>query len=429
VKVAILAAGAGGMYCGSCLRDNSLAAGLRQIGHDARLVCLYTPLRSESADASEGEIFYGGINIYLQHASAIFRKAPRWMDWLFDRRWLLRVAGDLGAQTPPAKLADLTADILRGEEGPVRKELHRLVEYLRDEVKPQVVNLPNLMFVGMAQTFARELKVPVVCELTGEDIFLDAMGAEDRQRIGEMIRQRAGHVARFVSTSGYYADRMAEYLGIDRGRIDVVATGLSEEYFVPVKGAKGSARSKVVGYMARICPEKGLDRLVEAMELVRGRAGMGDVKLLAAGYLGARNRKWFEALRHRIARGPMRDGFTFLGEVDRADKIAMLDSVDVFSVPAAYPEAKGIYVLEAMSRGIPVVQPRHGSFVEMIEQTGGGILVEPGNAEKLAGEIANLLENGAEREKLGAAGRAAVEGNFTQRQMAERMAKVYQALL
>ena len=44
------------------------------------------------------------------------------------------------------------------------------------------------MFIGLARTFARELGIPVVCELTGEDIFLDAMGEADRAAMQKSIR-------------------------------------------------------------------------------------------------------------------------------------------------------------------------------------------------------------------------------------------------
>src|SRR4051794_22674708 len=146
VNISILAAGAGGMYCGSCMRDNALAATLQRMGHRVTLVPLYTPLRSEQEVVGTAEVFYGGVNVYLQHATRLFRHTPRVLDWVFDRPWLLNAAGRMGAQTPPEKLAGLTLDILEGEDGAAAKELHRLVDFLRDHVRPQVVNLPNLMF-------------------------------------------------------------------------------------------------------------------------------------------------------------------------------------------------------------------------------------------------------------------------------------------
>ena len=56
MRVVYLIAGAGGMYCGSCLRDNRLAATLIKQGRDVVLVPLYTPIRTDEADVSEGLI-------------------------------------------------------------------------------------------------------------------------------------------------------------------------------------------------------------------------------------------------------------------------------------------------------------------------------------------------------------------------------------
>src|SRR5438874_1172426 len=128
------------MYCGSCMRDNALASALRRKGHQVTLIPLYSPLRSEQhTDTAIPEVYFGGINVYLQHASRLFRHTPRALDWLFDRPWLLNAATNLGAQTSPHKLAQLTLDVLQGEDGAATKELDRLVRFLRDEVKPQVV--------------------------------------------------------------------------------------------------------------------------------------------------------------------------------------------------------------------------------------------------------------------------------------------------
>jgi hypothetical protein len=72
--------GAGSMYCGGCFRDNSLVAALRKQGHQTLMVPLYLPLTLDEPDQSAGTpIFFGGINVYLDQKSALFRKAPRWL--------------------------------------------------------------------------------------------------------------------------------------------------------------------------------------------------------------------------------------------------------------------------------------------------------------------------------------------------------------
>ena len=424
MNISILAAGAAGMYCGSCLRDNALAGALMRLGHKVTLVPLYTPLKTDSADKSIEKVFYGGINSYLQYASGLFRHTPRALDWLFDRPWLLNWAGKFGAQTSPAKLGPFVMSILQGHEGPQAKELERLADFLADDIKPQVASLPNLMFAGAAQHLHKRLGVPIICELTGEDIFLDAMAEPYRTQAQEAIRRAAPHVTRFIATSRYYADRMAEYLAMPRERIEVVYPGITADHFTDANAAED--RPPTVGYFARICPEKGLHKLVEAFAILRRMPGMEKVRLRAAGHLGAAHEAWYADLQKRIAADGLADAFEYAGEVDLAGKLRFLDSVDVLSVPTVYAEAKGMYVLEGLARGVPVVQPDHGAFGELVSLTGGGVLVPPSDAQALASALAKLLSDGESRRAMGDRGRKSVREAFTDAHMAQRMLQVYQ---
>ncbi|HSG38835.1 MAG TPA: glycosyltransferase family 4 protein, partial [Thermoanaerobaculia bacterium] len=169
------------------------------------------------------------------------------------------------------------------------------------------------------------------------------------------------------------------------------------------------------------CPEKGLHLLVEAVRLLEADpAYHGKIRLRAAGWLGARDRAYFEALAGDVE---------YLGEVDREGKSRFLHSLDVLSVPTVYREPKGLFALEAMAHGVPVVQPRHGAFPEMLAATGGGLLVEPGSAEDLARGLARLIDDPGLRAELGRAGRDAVHHRFTAAVEAENVLAVYRQVL
>ena len=424
LRIAILAAGAAGMYCGSCIRDNQLALALKRLGHDVVMIPLYTPVKTDVENASIGTVFYGGVNTWLQHATRIFRRTPRALDWLLDRPWLLSLAGNYGAQTSPAKLGEFTLDILRGETGNTTKELRRLIQFLKEELKPHVVSLPNLMFIGAARMLKRELNAPIVCELTGEDIFLNAMSEPHKSEARQIIRERAKDVDRFVATSRYYAGEMAGYLDVPEEQIAVVYPGIPEEYVQPALGDRHSA-VPTVGYLARICPEKGIDRLVDAMLVLKQKPGFEKTRLKAAGYLGKANAKWYAELERRIKASPLAADYTYLGEVDRTRKLQLLDTVDVLAVPTAYPEPKGLYVLESLARGTPVVLPHHGSFPELVEQTGGGDTHPPGDAQALSDALAGMLSDAAKRRRHGSSGRDAVRENFLDTHMARKMLDVF----
>jgi glycosyltransferase involved in cell wall biosynthesis len=122
------------------------------------------------------------------------------------------------------------------------------------------------------------------------------------------------------------------------------------------------------------------------------------------------------------------DQFEYRGEVDRSEKIEFLRSLDVLSVPATYEEPKGIFLLEAMACGVPVVQPRRGAFPEVVERTGGGLIVEADNPEALADGWIELWRDPARAAALGAAGAAGVRAHHSVDRMAESAESVYEEI-
>jgi glycosyltransferase involved in cell wall biosynthesis len=123
------------------------------------------------------------------------------------------------------------------------------------------------------------------------------------------------------------------------------------------------------------------------------------------------------------------DRTELLGEIDRADKIRFLQSLDVLCVPTVYREPKGLFALEAMANGVPVVLPAHGSFPEMIEETGGGLLYEPESPADLTATLARLLDDADERRALGQRGQAAVHSRRGAGVMAQATAAVFAEVL
>ena len=431
MKICILSSGSAGMYCGSCMRDNTLAAALMRMKHDVTLIPLYTPTKTDIPDVSVKSVFLGGINIYLQHASKLFRYTPRVFNWVLDRPWILNMAGQYGSKKQYSELGELTVDLLRGPKGMAIKEIRRLADFIRNSLKPDVVSLPNLMFMGVAKIFREELNIPVICELTGEDIFLDALDRADQIQARELIRQQVPYVNQFVSTSNFYAGKMAHYLDIPVDRIKVVHPGLPKEFLDAVAHQKqqtGSVEKKLrtIGYMARICPEKGIDKLIEAVCHLKETAGFEDVQLQCAGYLGKRDADFFAELQKKLATSAMRTSMKFLGEVDQAQKIKLLLTSDVFSVPTVYQESKGIYLLEAMACQVPAVQPAHGSFPELLDATQGGVTVAPNDALSLAKALGELLNDPQRCKSMGHGAAAIVNEKFTDIRMAEKMLSIYE---
>lgn len=412
MRIASITAGAAGMFCGSCLKDNALAAALRNRGHDAVLVPTATPIRTDDPDVSVGRVFLGGISIYLEQRSRIFRAIPRALTRWLDHPTLIRLATRRVVGVDYAKLAAMTESMLAGDAGHQRTELRALVNWLRAEVRPEVVLLTNALLSGVAPTLSQSLGVPVVTTLQGDDAFLDALPADSRKRCVEAIRRNDAHTVGYVATCHDYADHMAGYLGLDRDKIDVVYPGIK----LDGHGPGGSAeRQPTVGYFARLCPEKGFHHAVEAFLRAKRLPGMDNARFRAAGWLGPQHRAFFDAQVKRLPSGD----FDHVECPDHASKVRFLRSLDVFTVPTEFREPKGLYLLEAWANGVPVVQPARGSFPELVNATGGGLLVPPGDPDALARGLAELLADPDRRRRMGDQARQVVGERFSAAAMAD----------
>ncbi len=148
LRVAYIAAGAAGMICGSCLRDNALVTALQKLGCDAVLIPTYTPLRLDEEDVSLNQVFFGGINVFLQQKSALFRRLPRSLDRALDHPALLKKVAAGSIPTEARLLGDLALSMLRGSDGYQAKEVERLVDFLEEVIQPHMVNLTNMLIAG-----------------------------------------------------------------------------------------------------------------------------------------------------------------------------------------------------------------------------------------------------------------------------------------
>jgi len=422
-----LTAGAGGMYCGTCLRDNTVAAELMARGHDVSLLPVYTPTRTDETNVSDGHVFCGGISVFLQQRVPFFRHTPAMLDFFWDVPAVIKAATGKGVSVDPKDLGELTVSMLRGEAGYQAKEIDKLIDFLLDRPPYDVIVLPVSLLIALAPALKRELDRPIVCMLQGEDLFLDFLAEDHRSLAKELILAHAPHVDAFVATSDYYSDYMAQYLGLDRGRIHTVPIGIHLEGHDPSPHPRKEPFT--LGYLARIAPEKGLHLLGEAYRILRREKGLPPSKLRAAGYLAPEHKPYLADIQEKLRGWGLEDEFRYVGEVTREAKIAFLRDTDVLSVPSPYKEPKGLYLLEAMANGVPWVQPRHGAFPEMERRTGGGLLFEPNDANELAARIISLVHNPHLAGHLGRNGAAGVQAHYTAAKMADRTLEVFEKVL
>jgi glycosyltransferase involved in cell wall biosynthesis len=415
------------MYCGSCLRDNALAAELLARGHDVLLMPVYTPTRTDERNVSQRHVFFGGISVFLEQHSSLFRHTPRFLDRLWDSEWALRLATRKQISVDPRNLGELTVSMLRGEQGFQQKEISKLLEWLVTEPRFDVVNLPYSLLLGLAEPIKRTLKVPVCCTLQGEDLFLDGLGEPYRQESLDLIRAASVHVDLFLPVSRYYLEYMPGYLGVPAAKMRLAPLGINLDGYGPRRAPRLGPFT--IGYFARVAPEKGLHVLCDAYRRLRAHRSPGGSRLVAAGYLAAEHRGYLDAAVAQLREAGLEGEFEYRGEVNRAQKIAFLQSLDVMSVPATYHEPKGIFLLEAMANSVPVVQPRRGAFPEIVEKTGGGLIVDPDDPDALARGLLRIWRDPALAAALGAAGAKGVREHYNVGRMAEEVEAIYDELV
>jgi glycosyltransferase involved in cell wall biosynthesis len=432
MNIVQLTPGAGGMYCGNCFRDNALVAELRKLGHDVIMLPLYLPMTLDEADQSVGSpIFFSGVSVYLEQKSALFRHMPAWLHrWLASPR-VLKWAAGRAAKTRAADVGDLTLSMMRGEEGRQARELEELTGWLKTREHPDIVVLSNALLVGMARNLKNQLRTKVVITLQGEDTFMDALPEPQRAEAWNLLHERGRDVDLFIAPSRYYADLMIRRARLDPTRVKVSYNGINPDGFAEARSAERGTRNNeapVLGYFARMCREKGVDLVVDVFLELRRRGKVPGLKLKIGGGCGPSDELVVAELTQKLAKAGALADVEFHKNVDREGKIAFLQNLSVFCTPALYGEAFGLYVIEAMAAGVPVVQPRHGGFPEIVEASGGGLIAEP-NASALAAAVESLLLDPAKARALGDAGRRAVQEKFSLAAMARHSVELYDALL
>lgn len=426
MKTLLLTPGTGNFHCGSCLHDEALVRGLRRLGHDAAINALYLPLVLDDEEGIDGDdVLMGGINMYLQTRSPVFRHVPSFVERLLDKPALLRRAASRADMTSPAELGRMTEQMLLGNNGKTRLEINRLLTHVADEGRPDIVLLNNALLLGLAEPIKQAIGCPIACTLHGEDTFLDGLPAEWRDSAWQLLTEKAHLVDAFLPVSRYHANLMIQRMKLPAEKVHVVYNGIQADHYRPQSRVPDPP---VIGYFARLCANKGLGTLVDAYIHMHRQGTLGEARLLLAGAATPADQRYADAQHLKLADAGLGDRVTIEMNVSREDKARVLRAMSVLSVPAVYGESFGLYVLEANAVGVPAVEPDHAGLAEVIGLTGGGILYEPTGAEALADALASLLGDEDKRRSLGDAGRQAVLDRFTAQHMAKNVASVLESI-
>jgi glycosyltransferase involved in cell wall biosynthesis len=412
MRMVYLTAGAAGMYCGSCMHDNSLAKALIRRGNDAILVPVYTPILTDQENASQHQLFFGGLNVYLQQISPVFRWLPGWTDSFLSSPRLVGWIASRAMATSAKSLGELTVSMLQGESGKQRKEVRRLCRWLAS-LSPDLVIFSNLLIAGSLPTIQRELpgcKSLVI--LQGDDVFYNSLEEPYRTKALVELRRLAQLSDGFLVHSQDYLQRMSQLLAAPPAKFLRSPLSIDAEDLLSIPRKPSPGRDLAVGYLARLTPEKGLHLLVDAF-IELNRQGPSPVRLEIAGWLGKQYDGYWRAQQEKLHQAGLDSQYHYWGAIDRKEKLRFLEAIDLLSVPTSYADPKGLFALEAMAAGVPYLLPAHGAFPELHQLAAAGRLHQPDSVPDLIAGLSEMLGHLDQTRKLGEIGRAYVRTQAT----------------
>ena len=416
----------GSFYCGNCLRDSKYIRGLKDAGIDVIKVPMYLPLFADEHDLDDVPIFYGAISLYLKHTFPFLKRAPAWLDKILNSGPALKFAALMAGSTNPKGLEDMTISMLLGEMGDQKKELDHLVDWIAEHCEADVIHLSNALLIGLAKRFKEKLDVIVVCTLQDENTWVDAMDENFKIKTWETMKERAHDVDAFFAVSNFFAKEMQPILDLPNEKLITHHIMIDAKDYTYINS---SERPLHIGYLSRMCESNGLGLLVDAFILLKKDAKWKDVKLILTGGSTGDDNQFNKKIKKKISKAGLQEHVEYHKDFEEEGRLEFLTKISMLSVPVLEGEAFGLYLLEAMASGIPVVQPALGANPEIIEKAGGGIIYQPNKPEEMAAALIDLLDNPEKLSSLSKAGRDGVKNYFNIHNQALETIEIYNSIL
>jgi len=392
LKIVNIVPGFGGtFYCGNCLRDSGHTKSLIKLGHDAMMLPIYLPLTLEhGVEKNTTPIFYGAVNIFIKQKFRFLRRMPQWLENFFNSSSILRYAAKKAGSTRTEGLEEMTISMLKGKDGFQNQELQELIDFLRDHEQPDVVHLSNALLMGLAKQIKEQLNIPVVCSLQDEDQWVDVMNDYYRPKVWDLMAERAKDVDAFISVSDYYADEMKRKMKIPDEKMHIVPIGIDPGLY---KRTSPSKSPRVIGYISRMYEEHGFGLLVDAFIELKNKKGYEDILLKLSGGYTADDKKYVNKQIKKLKKAGIFNDVEFIDEYQPEKRFGFYKKLTFLTVPVLKGEAFGVYQLESMACGIPLVQPALGAFPEVIDNTNGGVTYSPNTVDAITRKWMEIFSN------------------------------------
>jgi len=428
MKIVNIVPGFGGtFYCGNCLRDSAFASSLKQAGHQAMVIPVYLPLTMNNyVQSSEVPVFYGAVNIYLKQSFKFLHHMPAWMERFFNSPSILKYAAKKAGSTRATGLEDMTESMLLGKDGRQNEELQILVDYLKHHEKPDVVHLSNALLLGMAKQIRDEVNVPVVCSLQDEDVWLDAMEEPHRTRLWNLMTEKGKDADAFIAVSDFYAKVMKQKMNIPDEKLHVIHIGINPSLY---DFNPPASNPQTIGFLSRMNHENGFEIFVDALIELKRNPTFKNLKMKASGGKTGDDKKFFNQQMKKLKQNNLLDDVEIIEDFSLPSLKEFFKTLTTLSVPVINGEAFGLYQIEALASGVPLVQPAVGAFPEIIETSGGGVCYQPNTSSMLAKALTEVLSSEEKLKLMSLNGRESVIKNFDCTVLTSKMTDIYKKVI
>ena len=365
--------------------------------------------------AAPGQGKSGGMNVYVRELSRAMGESGIPVD-IFTREH--DAAGDsVEWITPNVRVIHLPGGPLESGVGELYGHLPGFLEGVRsfresEGINYDVVHSHYWLSAWIGQRLSQSMGVPhVVTFHTLALIKMQSRAGESEPEEREVVERDAMLTAdRIVAFSGHERDAMARLYGADPSKVMLAPCGVDLTKFRPLDQKEARKRlglngEKVVLYVGRVEPLKGLDLLVETAAQME--AGDQNVRMMVVGG-GGPGEPETDRVR-RLAEERQVDGLIdFVGRVDHDELPLYYNAADVCVVPSYY-ESFGLVALESMACGTPVVATRVGGLPTIVHHGHTGYLKSWRCPEAFANSVEMIFSSSGLQESMGAAARRRAE--------------------
>lgn len=359
-----------------------------------------------------GRMYGGGQRIVLD----LLEESRKWIDGVVD---LCLLGGPVA--TMPLVRAEVVEYNGRYNRPLTLWKTSRRLRKVVERLKPDLVHSHGWDAAMIGALALLDLPVPHLVHIHTTDIWLQSKKSKHhlRRSLTRWMFNRAATTV--VGVSDAVRRHWCSALNWPSESFRVIRNGVDTARFYPSRNSERSRSGALtIGVAARLQPNKGLEDLLRALAIL----AQDNLRpnLLIAGSDGSR-----ESLEFCVEQLGLREQVKFLGFVDDMERF--YGGIDLGALSSLSGEGLPLFVLEAMSCGVPVVATDVGGTKEALRDGVDGFVVPAREPTALAAALRKLLQDPRNRQQMGMNARHRIETDFSRTLFFERVFGLYHEVL